>query len=123
MGGAETEFQNRVRRFLRQFATDSIAPKARQMAATAGRPVQQVRIGDQKTRWGSCTSDGVLSFSWRLICAPEWVVDYVVAHEVAHLIEMNHSLQFWAVVERLYGSHSRPRAWLKRYGASLQRIG
>lgn len=123
LGGAESEFQNRVRRFLREHAAAHITPKARAMADSAGRAILQIRIGDQKSRWGSCTADGVLSFSWRLICAPEWVVDYVVAHEVAHLVELNHSQQFWAVVDRLYGNHSRPRAWLKRYGASLQRIG
>ncbi|MDA5194485.1 M48 family metallopeptidase [Govanella unica] len=123
LGGELSELPNRVRRFLRQFAADLIGPKTRAMASKANRPLQQIRIGDQKSRWGSCTSDGVLSFSWRLICAPETVVDYVIAHEVAHLIEMNHSPRFWAEVETLYGPHSRPRAWLKRYGASLQRIG
>uniref|UniRef100_UPI0035C7A9CE M48 family metallopeptidase n=1 Tax=Citreimonas sp. TaxID=3036715 RepID=UPI0035C7A9CE len=69
----------------------------------------------------SCTADGGLMYSWRLILAPPEVLDYVAAHEVAHLAQMNHSPAFWAVVERLYGDWRAPRAWLRDNGAGLHR--
>jgi predicted metal-dependent hydrolase len=84
-----------------------------------GLPFGRVTLRDTRSRWGSCTSAGDLMFSWRLIMAPSAVLDYVVAHEVAHLAEMNHSDRFWAQVERLFPDHAAPRAWLRRNGAGL----
>ena len=78
---------------------------------------------DTKSRWGSCSSKGNLSFSWRLIFAPEEVVDYVVAHEVAHLAEMNHGPRFWRLVETLMPGYARHRRWLDRHRAELLAYG
>jgi len=78
-----------------------------------------IRIGDPKTRWGSCSSEGTLSFSWRLMLAPPRVLDYVVIHELCHLTYMNHSAEFWAKVESIDPDYKEHRAWLKANGDSL----
>jgi len=80
---------------------------------------KSVRLRSQSTRWGSCSSEGRLNFNWRLILAPPFVLDYVAAHEVAHLVEMNHSPAFWATVERTLPDMARGRAWLKAHGREL----
>jgi len=90
--------------------------------ATVGRKAKAVRFKDTKSRWGSCTSDGVLSFSWRIGMAPPAVINYLVAHEVAHLIEMNHGPQFWKLCQELCPDTERCKAWLKRNGSALQAI-
>lgn len=82
-----------------------------------------IALKDTRTRWGSCSSRGNLNFSWRLVCAPEFVLDYVVAHECAHLLEMNHSPRFWAQVERCIPDPSPARKWLNAHGRSLHAIG
>ena len=82
-----------------------------------------VSVRDTRTRWGSCSTSGNLCFSWRLIFAPEEVVNYVVAHEVAHLVHMNHGKRFWRLVERLCPGAERQRRWLNRNRAQLLRIG
>ena len=92
-------------------------------AAAIERPVKALRLRDTVSRWGSCTVDGVLSFSWRLILAPGFVLDYVAAHEVAHLIEMNHSPRFWAIVDRLCPDMDRARDWLRLHGPELHAVG
>ena len=83
----------------------------------------RVTVRDTRSRWGSCSASGQLSFSWRLILAPEWILDYVVAHEVAHLAEMNHGPAFWRLVETLIGDPKPARSWLKRHGPGLHRYG
>ena len=93
------------------------------MAASVDRRVSRVTVRDTRSRWGSCSSQGSLNFSWRLIFAPEWVLDYVVAHEVGHLVHMDHSPRFWAVVDRLVDSKESARKWLHRHGAGLYRYG
>lgn len=82
-----------------------------------------VSMRSQATRWGSCSSTGRLNFNWRLILAPPFVLDYVAAHEVAHLVEMNHSDAFWATVERTLPSMDKGRAWLKAHGRQLMVYG
>ena len=82
-----------------------------------------VAVRDTKSRWGSCSASGSLSFSWRLILAPEPVLDYVVAHEAAHLVEMNHSARFWKLVRTIVADPASPRAWLKRHRAELLSYG
>ena len=77
----------------------------------------------QSTRWGSCSTTGRLNFNWRLVLAPPFVLDYVAAHEVAHLVEMNHSEAFWATVERTLPGMERGRAWLKAHGRQLMVYG
>jgi hypothetical protein len=81
-----------------------------------------VRVKDQRSLWGSCTPDGNLNFNWRLTLAPPEVLDYVVIHELAHRLEMNHSPRFWAHVEKLCPDHKVHRRWLRRNGRELQRV-
>ena len=112
----------RVSAFLRVQARNRLVAASDHYAAQIGRKVTQVTLRDTRSRWGSCTSDGSLMYSWRLIMAPPRVLDYVAAHEVAHLLEMNHSDRFWAVVDQLFPGWQAERAWLKRQGGTLQSI-
>lgn len=111
----------RVQGFLKNHARDRLVEAADRHATALGRPYARISLRDTRSRWGSCTSDAGLMFSWRLIMAPESVLDYVAAHEVAHLAEMNHSAAFWAVVHRLYGDHRAARGWLRENGHHLHR--
>ena len=88
-------------------------------AARLGVTVKSIRMRSQSTRWGSCSSSGTINYNWRLIMAPPFVLDYVAAHEVAHLVEMNHSAAFWATVKRTLPDMERGRAWLKAHGRAL----
>jgi predicted metal-dependent hydrolase len=117
--GDPAHLPRRVRDHLIALAKREFAARARALAARLGKSVTRVGVRDPKSRWGSCSSTGALSFSWRLIFAPEPVVDYVVAHEVAHLVEMNHSPRFWRVVASLVPDSAAPRAWLKRHRLEL----
>lgn len=121
-GGAE-HLPRRVRDWLRERARRELAARAHPMAAGLGRRIAGVVVRDQRSRWGSCTSDGRLAFSWRLVLAPEAVLQYVAAHEVAHLVELNHSPAFWRVVRRLMPDMAAPRHWLRLNGPSLHRYG
>ncbi|KMK66285.1 M48 family metallopeptidase [Puniceibacterium sp. IMCC21224] len=102
-------------------ARDRLAQASDAYATELGRPYTRLTLRDTRSRWGSCTSDGGLMYSWRLILAPPEVLRYVAAHEVAHLAEMNHSPAFWAVVTQLYGNWKTPRLWLRNHGADLHR--
>jgi predicted metal-dependent hydrolase len=113
----------RVHTHLAALAGHELARRARRLAARIGRNVAAVRVRDTKSRWGSCSGGGNLSFSWRLIFAPEPVIDYVVAHEVAHLVEMNHGPRFWRLVESLAPDSAAPRTWLKRHRSRLFSYG
>ncbi len=113
----------RVRDFLRAMAKRELSARAETMAALVERKVKRVTVRDTVSRWGSCARDGNLSFSWRLIFAPEVVIDYVVAHEVAHLVEMNHSQRFWRIVEKLHPGAKAERLWLNHNRLRLMRIG
>lgn len=84
---------------------------------------RRVTLRDQKSRWGSCSSDGQLSFSWRLVLAPTLVLDYVAAHEVAHLAEMNHGPRFWRLVEKTMPRLEEAKLWLRTSGMDLYRYG
>lgn len=123
LGGPVEMVPRRVGDFLRAEAALLLTHRARALADRLGRTVGRVTVRDTRSRWGSCSAAGALSFSWRLVLAPDWVLTYVVAHEVAHLAEMNHGPAFWAVVERLNGDPRPARAWLKRHGPGLHRIG
>lgn len=107
--------------FLREEARRACAEAAGRYAARLGREHGRITLRDPRARWGSCSSAGDLMFSWRLAMAPPAVLDYVAAHEVAHLVELNHSARFWALVERLCPGHAEPRRWLRREGAALHR--
>jgi len=111
----------RLRAWLRARARDRLAAASDHYAARLGRGYSRLTLRDTRSRWGSCSAQGALNYSWRLIMAPPEVLDYVAAHEVAHLEEMNHSPAFWAVVARLRPGYEAPRAWLRREGAGLHR--
>ncbi|RYG93347.1 M48 family peptidase [Loktanella sp. IMCC34160] len=112
----------RVQTFLKAQARDALASASDRHAAALGRSYGRITLRDTRSRWGSCTSAGDLMYSWRLIMAPPEVLDYVAAHEVAHLVEMNHSAAFWAVVARLFPDHDRCRRWLRTEGDALHRV-
>ena len=112
----------RLTAFLKLAARDRLTEASDRHAAALGLRYSRITLRDTRSRWGSCTSDGALMYSWRLILAPPAVLDYVAAHEVAHLAEMNHSPAFWAVVARLMPDHARHRAWLRAEGAVLHRL-
>lgn len=107
--------------FLRGLAQARLTAAADRHAAALGRTFHALALRDTSSRWGSCTADGRLMFSWRLAMAPPEVLDYVAAHEVAHLAHMDHSPRFWAAVERLCPGHRACRAWLRTDGAALHR--
>lgn len=112
----------RVRDFLKREAKRDIEEAvARHAAALKVRPTK-ITLRDTRSRWGSCSSTGGLNFSWRLILAPPFVLDYLAAHEVAHLREMNHSPRFWRLVEKLCPRTADAELWLKRHGPSLHRF-
>jgi predicted metal-dependent hydrolase len=122
--GQSAFLARRVTDFLRAEARRSfqalVAAKLR--AACIDRSCR-ITIKDTRSRWGSCAPDGSLAFSWRLVMAPPFVQDYVVAHEVAHLAHMNHGPKFWALVDLLTPHRTRAMAWLKKEGTGLLRVG
>lgn len=121
--GDPAHIARRVRDHLVATARTELARRARRLALQIGHEAARVTVRDTKSRWGSCSGNGNLSFSWRLIFAPEQVIDYVVAHEVAHLAEMNHGPRFWRLVESLAPGSATPRAWLKRHRSRLFSYG
>src|ERR1700716_2592713 len=121
-GGAEHN-DRRVHDFLKREARKDLQKAAHAYAHELGVRVRRVSIRDQSSRWGSCTTAGSLSFSWRLILAPPYVLDYLAAHEVAHLVEMNHSARFWRVVARVCDHVERAKTWLDTHGNDLHRYG
>jgi predicted metal-dependent hydrolase len=123
VSGKPEHLARRVTDYLKAEGKKVISGRAQEQAARIGAKVKRVTLRDTRSRWGSCSHEGALSFSWRLILAPEPVLDYVVAHEVAHLLQMNHSPAFWRLVAELHPEHERDRAWLKREGAGLWRYG
>ncbi|MCH8684072.1 M48 family metallopeptidase [Pedomonas mirosovicensis] len=124
VGGPEEHVPARVARFLKEAALKDLTERTVALASAHQLKVAAVSIGDPSARWGSCSWQQKIRFSWRLICAPEFVRQYVVAHEVAHLRHMNHSADFWAFNAELYGGPVTPaRAWLRAHGSNLYRIG
>ena len=122
VSGAAEHLPRRLRDWLKAEARKVFAEWARDFSECLGVKVTRVSVRDTTSRWGSCTRDGRLSLSWRLILAPRDVAAYVVAHEVAHLKQLNHSPAFWRVVAMLVDDLKKPRAWLRRHGASLHRF-
>lgn len=106
---------------LKQLARSQLAHASDRYAQMLGHEYAKLTLRDTRSRWGSCTSNGGLMYSWRLILAPPEVLYYVAAHEVAHLQEMNHSQEFWNVVRNLYGDYSQERRWLHEHGSELHR--
>ena len=113
----------RVRDFLEREARRDLVAAVGHHARGLGRAPRRITVRDTRTRWGSCSAKGLLNFSWRLILAPSFVLDYLAAHEVAHLKEMNHSERFWQVVHGLCARTAEAERWLKRHGTDLHRYG
>lgn len=111
-----------LRAFLKTAARDRLWSASRDFASRLGRDFSHIVLRDTRSRWGSCSSDGRLMYSWRLAMAPVPVLRYVAAHEVAHLVHMDHSPRFWSVVAGLMPDHAMHRAWLRQNGAALLRV-
>src|SRR5690606_21624950 len=111
--GERRHLPRRLADFLKREARRDIEALVTKHTAAVGRPAKTVRFKDTSSRWGSCTADGSLSFSWRIMMAPPTVIDYLVAHEVAHLREMNHGPKFWELCRELCPRTDEARAWLK----------
>jgi predicted metal-dependent hydrolase len=123
-GGPRTGFERRIETFLKRLALDTMSREAAEFAATAGVAVKGVSVGDAGSRWGSCSSDGRIRLSWRLILAPAEARRHVVSHEVAHLAHLNHGPEFKALEARLFGPGlSEAKAALRRVGPRLRRLG
>jgi predicted metal-dependent hydrolase len=123
VAGDVPHIDRRVSDFLRREALRDLQAASRRAAEQFGVAVKRISVRDQSSRWGSCSTTGVLSYSWRLILAPPFVLDYLAVHEVAHLIEMNHSPQFWRLVNRVCPDANRAKAWLDIHGTDLHRYG
>lgn len=123
-GGPQEGFARRVERFLKGLALEKLSSETAEYGAKAGLKVRSVAVGDADTRWGSCTSEGRIRYSWRLILAPPVARRYVVAHEVAHLAHLDHGPKFKALEARLFeGDVAAARSLLRRSGQRLKRIG
>src|SRR5690606_24900565 len=109
--------------WLKAEAARDLEQRSRHHAAALGVSFTSISMRDQTTRWGSCSTSGKLNYNWRLILAPPFVLDYVAAHEIAHLIEMNHSQDFWDVVTRTLPTMERGRDWLRVHGRELMVYG
>lgn len=120
--GDRVHLPRRLTDYLKREAKREIEALVEKHTAKVGRKAKAVRFKDTSSRWGSCTSDGNLSFSWRIMMAPRPVINYLVAHEVAHLKEMNHGPKFWKLCEELCPDTERCKAWLKKNGSALQAI-
>lgn len=123
VGGEAESISRRIEAWLRGEARRVLTERAAAQAQSLARCPSRISIRDTRSRWGSCSSTGVLSFSWRLILAPPEVLDYVVAHEMAHLAQRGHGPEFWRIVAQLTGDVDAGRAWLRRHGRDLFRYG
>jgi len=123
IGGAPDMFARRCMATIRALAQQRFSVWADEYAARLGLPPTLIRVKDTRSRWGSCSWRGGISLSWRLAMAPLDVAHYVVAHEVAHRIELNHGPRFWALVQQLVGPVTQQRNWLVQKGYLLHRVG
>ena len=121
--GEGEAYARAVERALRAEALRVLTERTAIHAAALGAPMPHVAVMDARARWGSCRPPDRIRYAWRLIAAPPFVLDYVAAHECAHLRECNHSPRFWAEVDGLYGDPAAARAWLRRHGAKLHALG
>jgi predicted metal-dependent hydrolase len=123
VAGSPPHLGRRIGDYLKREAQRELEAASRRHAASLGVAFKRVSVRDQSSRWGSCSNTGVLSFSWRLVLAPPFVLEYLAAHEVCHLVELNHSPRFWRLVRRVYPHFERAKTWLDVHGADLHRYG
>ncbi len=121
VAGNEQFAPRRLKSWLLNEARKDLSERSLYHAGNLGLKFKKIMIRDQCTRWGSCSSAGVLSYSWRLILSPVEVLDYVAAHEVAHLREMNHGPGFWSLVRETLPGYEKPKQWLRDHGTTLHR--
>jgi predicted metal-dependent hydrolase len=123
-GGEAALLGGRLKAWMRKETQRLIAPLAHDKAARLGKRIKRLSIRDSRTRWGSCSASGALSFSWRLAMTPPAVIDYLAAHEVAHLAELNHGPRFWRCCAALAAQDIAPsRAWLRKHGEEILAVG
>ncbi len=121
VSGRREHAARRLLDFLKREARRTLEARTLEYAARVGTQPRRISVRDTASRWGSCSVARSISFSWRLILAPPFVLDYVVAHEVAHMREMNHGPRFWKIVRDLVDDAKRPQAWLRKHGVTLHR--
>jgi predicted metal-dependent hydrolase len=113
------EPRDAIERWYRRSARTEIAPRLDEAVAALGRAYTKLTIRGQRTRWGSCSTTGAMSFNWRLLLGPDEVLDYVVWHEACHLVVMDHSRRFWSLLERHRPGYREPQRWLRANGSAL----
>jgi predicted metal-dependent hydrolase len=123
VSGEAPHVARRVREFLEREARRDLVAAVKPYTEALGLDAKRITVRDTKSRWGSCSASGCLNFSWRLILAPPFVLDYLAAHEVAHLKEMNHSPRYWATLRKLCPRTDEAERWLKRQGTELHKYG
>lgn len=123
VAGDAAHVSRRVGDFLKREAKKALTDASRAYAAKIGVGIRSIGLRDSVSRWGSCSESGALSYSWRLILAPAYVLDYLAAHEIAHRIELNHSDRFWKLLDSMTPERVRAEAWLGAHGNSLHRYG
>lgn len=123
VSGDADHLSRRLADWLRKEAKRRLSELAQEKAGALGVKVGRITVRDTTSRWGSCAHDGSLNFSWRMILAPHFVFDFIVAHEVAHIIERNHGPRFHELVQTLTPHEEQAEAWLNAYGQALHRIG
>jgi predicted metal-dependent hydrolase len=123
VAGDAPHIERRIGDYLRREAARDLDTASRRAAEEFGVAIRRISVRDQSSRWGSCSTTGVLSYSWRLILAPPFVLNYLAVHEVAHLLEMNHSARFWRLVKRVCADSERAKIWLDVHGSDLHRYG
>lgn len=119
----QAELAARLQQWQKQQAKVLIGERLALFAPRAARPLRSWALSSARTRWGSCSADGSIRLNWRLLQAPPAILDYVIVHELAHLLHMNHSAAFWAEVSRLYPDWQAARRWLKQHGNTLFALG
>lgn len=120
--GPPDKYPAKIQAFLKELARTRLTAASDTYARQIDRSYNKLTLRDTRSRWGSCTSTGNLMYSWRLIIAPPEVLEYVAAHEVCHLAEMNHSANYWRLVEKIMPDYKTHRSWLRRNGAELHLI-
>ena len=119
VSGEESFLHRRVKDFIKDYAKKELDSLSREKARILGKKLNNVCLKDTKSRWGSCSSNNNINYSWRIALAPYAVIEYLVCHEVAHLAEQNHSIDFWNKVKELCPNYKNARLWLKKYGKEL----
>ncbi len=123
VAGNASHVSRRITDFLKREAKKALTGASRAYAAKIGVTIGRIGLRDSASRWGSCSESGSLSYSWRLILAPEFVLDYLAAHEIAHRRELNHSDRFWRLLDSMTPDRVRAEAWLGAHGNGLHRYG